>query len=239
VAVGAGVARASPPSDLRAYPLDVHKFTVLERDSGPVSYYSIIEDPADPFIRGVYRPPLETVTLFADVGDAMRNGVERIRFRWRPWVHPVEGDECVEGRGDAAANVYIVWKRGWRWYSLKLIWSSVGRHGATCRSTRNALVASDSVIIRTGLATGEWHEEEIDPSALFRAHFEGGNPNAEVPELQGIGILTDGDQTHTAAAADFGGFVLYKRNGSAAEPTPVSSSGRQRQSSARDFASRR
>jgi hypothetical protein len=218
-------ARASPPPGTRAYALDVHRFSVLERDSGPISYYNIIEDPVEPFIRGVYKPPLETVTLFADVGDALRNGVERIRFRWRPWVHPVGGDECVEGRGDAAANIYIVWKRGWRWYSVKLVWSSAGTLGTTCRSKRNALVASDSTILRTGQATGEWYEEEIDPAALYREHFEGGNPNAEVPELQGLGILVDGDQTRSVSAADFGGFVLYKRNGASSEPS-VSASDR-------------
>jgi hypothetical protein len=199
------------PLGTRAYPLDVHKFAVLERDSGPVSYYSIVEDPVAPFIRGVYKPPLETVTLFADVGDSLRNGVERIRFRWRAWVFPVLGDECVDGRGDAAANVYIVWKRGLRWYSVKLVWSTVGTPGQVCRQIRNPFVATDSVIVRSGGPTGEWFEQEIDPAALYREHFEGGNPKAEVPELQGIGLLTDGDQTHSIAAGDFGGFVLYKR----------------------------
>jgi hypothetical protein len=201
-----------PPPGTRAFPLDVHRFEVLERDSGPVSYYSIIEDPTNPFIRGVYAPPLETVTLFADVGDNLRRGVQLIRFRWRSWVLPIRGDECADNRGDAAANVYIAWKRGLKWYSLKFVWSSEGKTGATCRSTRNLFVASDSIILRSGPPVGEWREEEIDPDALFRQHFEGGNPNAEVPELQGIGILTDGDQTHSMAAADFGGFVLYKRD---------------------------
>jgi hypothetical protein len=55
-----------------------------------------------------------------------------------------------------------------------------------------------------------WQEEEIDPAALFREHFEGGNPAAEVPELQGVGILTDGDQMHTTSVADYAGFALYK-----------------------------
>ena len=54
-------------------------------------------------------------------------------------------------------------------------------------------------------------DEEIDPDALFRAHFEGGSPDAEVPDLQGIGILTDGDQTHSVSAADYAGFVVYKQ----------------------------
>src|SRR5712692_2318273 len=89
--------------------------------------------------------------------------------------------------------------------------SSGAPAGATCDRTRNPLVASDTIVLRSGPPTGVWQEDEIDPAALFRAHFEGGNPAAEVPELQGVGILTDGDQTHTMSAADYAGFVLYKR----------------------------
>jgi hypothetical protein len=209
-----GIATAAfgnPPPGARPYPIDAHRFQVLQRDSGPTSYYWIVDDPRGPFIRGIYKPPLETVTLFADVGDGLRRGVDRVRFRWRAWVLPIEGNECVPGRGDAAANVYIAWKRGLRWYSVKLVWSSGAPAGATCDATRNPLVASDTIVLRSGPPVGEWHEEEVDPSALFRQHFEGGNPAAEVPELQGVGILTDGDQTHTMSAADYAGFVLYKK----------------------------
>jgi len=134
-----------------------------------------------------------------------------IRFRWRVWVLPIHGNECVDGRGDGAANFYVVWKRGLRWYSIKLVWSSEGAVGATCNRTRNPFVASDSIIVHSGSPTGMWQEEEIDPDALFRAHFEGGNPDAEVPELQGVGIMTDGDQTRTSSMADYAGIVLYKR----------------------------
>lgn len=202
---------ANPSPDGRAFPLDVGRFEVLERDSGPTSYYWLVDDGSERFIRGIYTPPLATVTLFADVGDGLRKGVDRIRFRWRPWVLPVGANECVPGRGDAAANVYIAWKRGMRWYGLKLAWSSGASPGATCDSKRNPLVASDTLVLHSGPPTGEWREEEIDPAALFREHFEGGNPAAEVPELQGIGILTDGDQTRSMSAADYAGFVLYKR----------------------------
>ena len=82
--------------------------------------------------------------------------------------------------------------------------------GAVCNVTRNPFVASDSIILRSGSPIGVWLEEEVDPAALFRQHFEGGNPRAEVPELQGIGILTDGDQTHSVSAADYADFVFYK-----------------------------
>ena len=41
-------------------------------------------------------------------------------------------------------------------------------------------------------------------------HFAGGDPGAEVPELQGIGVMSDGDQTGSISAADYAGFVLFK-----------------------------
>ena len=205
------LALGSAPPDMRAFPLDVHRFAVFERDSGPTNYYRTVEVPEGDLIRGRYEPPLQSVTLLADVGDELRTGVERIRFRWRVWVLPIHGNECIGGLGDGAANVYIVWKRGLRWYSIKLVWSSEGPVGAICNGTRNPFVASDSIIVHSGAPIGVWQEEEIDPDALFRDHFEGGNPNAEVPELQGLGIMTDGDQTQTVSVADYAGFVLYKR----------------------------
>jgi hypothetical protein len=143
------LAAGTLPPDLRPFPLDVHRFTVLERDSGPTNYYRVVEDPQGDLIRERYEPPLESVTLLADVGDEFRTGVERIRFGWRVWVLPIHGNECVDGRGDGAANFYFVWKRGLRWYSITLVWSSEGAVGATCNRTRNPFVASDSITRRT------------------------------------------------------------------------------------------
>jgi hypothetical protein len=204
-------AMGSAPPDMQAFPVDVHSFAVLKRDSGPTNYYRVIEDPRGDYIRGEYAPGLETVTLFTDVGDGLRKGVERIRFRWRALALPVGGNECADGLGDGAASFYVVWKRGLRWYSLKFIWSSAAPVGVTCNRTRNPFVASDSIIVHSGAPTGVWFEEEIEPEKLFREHFADGNPDAEVPELQGIGVMTDGDQTQTASAADYAGFVLFKR----------------------------
>lgn len=203
--------RAAGPAGARAFPLGAGRFTVLARESGPQNYYKTVADPGEPFIRGVYRPGLETVTLFTEVPEELRRGVRRLRWRWRALVLPREGNECEGGnRADSAANVYVTWKRGLRWYSLKFIWSTEAPLGATCAGKRNPLVAQDSVVLRSGGPVGIWRDEEIEPDRLFREHFEGGDPGAEVPELAGIGIMTDGDQTHSVSAADFTGFVLYK-----------------------------
>ena len=205
---------------LHAMPLDVHGFKVLGgQDYDPenphepdptYSYYRTIEDGEQSFIRGVYQPPHATVTLFQEVPDELHRGVRRIQWRWRAQVLPRKGNECASGLGDSAAAVYVTWKRGLRWYSLKFIWSSEAPLGATCNRMRNPLVASDSVVLRTGMVSADWVEETIDPEELFRQHFSNGDPAADVPELQGIGLMSDGDQTDSVSAADYAAFVLYK-----------------------------
>ena len=208
-ATGTAGEEARPPErPLQMTRLDVHSFKVLESYSGPVSYYKIVEDPEQPFIRAVYRPPLETVTLAVDVPEALRQRTRKVRWKWRAQVLPKNGNECKGGFGDSAASVYVSWKRGLKWYSLKYVWSSVGEKGRTCDQKRNLFVVQDTVIVESGGPLGVWKEEEIDPVAEFIAHFEGGNPNADVPDFVGLGVMSDGDQTESISAADYTGFVL-------------------------------
>jgi hypothetical protein len=195
---------------LGAFPIDLKSFQVLKQDSGPRNYYRIITDPPQTFIRGVYSPGLQTVTLFTPAPDELHRGARFLTWRWRALVLPRQGNECIEDRGDGAATVYLNWKRGIRWYSLKFIWSTEAPVGATCGGKRTPFIAMDSIILRSGPPTGFWREEEVDLQAVFREHFAGGNRAAEVPDLAGIGILTDGDQTHSVSAADYAGFVFYK-----------------------------
>ena len=181
---------------------------MVESYSGPVSYYKIIQDPEQPFIRAVYRPPLETVTLGAPVPESLRQKVKRLRWRWRAQVMPKGGNECKAGFGDSVASVYINWKRGFKWYSIKYVWSTEADKGQICDQKRNIFVVQDTVILESNGPVGVWKDEEIDPSAEFRAHFEGGDPKADVPDLLGVGLMSDGDQTNSISAADYAGFVL-------------------------------
>jgi hypothetical protein len=215
------LAAASQPGaarPLRAVTLDVHEFRVLGETYDPenprppdATYYRTVDEPKESFIHGLYQPPAPTVTLFHAVPDELHHGVRRMQWRWRALVLPRHGNECADGRGDSAAAVYITWKRGLRWYSLKFIWSSEAPLGATCGRLRNPLVASDSIVLRTGATSSTWVEETVDPEALFRQHFAGGDPSAELPELQGIGVMSDGDQTGSVSGADYADFVLFAR----------------------------
>ena len=197
-----------PPPALTETRLAVHAFQVVERESGPISYYQIVEDPSEPFIRAMYRPPLETVVVGIQVPDDLRQGARKLRWRWRAMALPKGGDECEDGKGDSAAVVYVTWKSGLRWWSLKYVWSTVGKPGTQCRQIRNFLTRQDAVVLRSGGPTGVWVTEEIDPAAEFRAHFEGGDPNAEVPDLFAIGVMSDGDQTRSTSGADYTRFAI-------------------------------
>jgi len=190
-------------SALKEVKIDVHSFKVVESYSGPVSYYKLVEDPDNAFIRAVYRPPLETVTLAAEVPEALRQSTRRVRWKWRAQVFPNKGNECSPGYGDSAAVVYISWKRGLKWYSIKYVWSTEARKGDVCDQKRNLFVVQDTVILESGGPSNVWKEESIDPSAEFRAHFEG-----DVPDFVGVGIMSDGDQTRSISAAYYAGFTL-------------------------------
>jgi hypothetical protein len=204
------LAFASPlGADVQETKIDVHQFKVVESYSGGVSYYRLVEDAEMPFIRAVYRPPLETVTLGVEVPENLRQKVKKVRWKWRAQVLPKEGDECQGGpHADSAAVIYVSWKRGLKWYSIKYVWSSIGIKGKVCDQRRNLFVVQDTVILESGGPLGQWKDEEIDPSADFRTHFEGGNPNADVPDFVGIGLMSDGDQSNSASAADYAAFSL-------------------------------
>lgn len=194
----------------RDYPLDVRGLRVLERDSGPTSYYNTVDTSSGSYIHADYRAPLKTVTLFDPLPNTFRRGVRKFRWKWRALVLPKHGNECASGKGDSAAAVYVTWKRGLRWYSLKFIWSAEAKVGQVCNKQRNPFVFSDSVVLQSGQTSSQWVEQEVDIDALFQQHFIDTGETDEIPELQGIGILTDGDQTLSESSADYASFVITK-----------------------------
>ncbi|HVH45393.1 MAG TPA: DUF3047 domain-containing protein [Labilithrix sp.] len=183
---------------------------IVKRESGPVNYYSVASEDGRSFVRSRYSPPMKTAVLGYQVADADRRRIKTVRWSWRAQTLPSGGDECVRGKGDSAAVVYLTWKRGLRYYTLKYVWSAVGQVGRICDSKRNPFVAQDTVIRRSGGPTGAWLSEEIDLASAYRRHFEGGNPTAEVPSFVGIGLMSDGDQTNTPSSADYGTFILVR-----------------------------
>jgi len=180
---------------------------VVESRSGPVNYYSVVHEGGRSFVRSRYRPPLKTVVMGWQTPDANRSRASKLKWTWRARTLPRGGDECVSGKGDSAAVVYVTWKRALRYYTLKYVWTTVSKKGAVCDAKRNPFVAQDTVVLRAGPREG-WQTEEIDLRASFKRHFADGDQSADVPDFVGIGIMTDGDQTRSESSADFGRFTL-------------------------------
>jgi DUF3047 family protein len=187
--------------------LDVRDWQVMKRESGPTNYYTVVSDADGVYLHADYQPPEATTVLAVSVGDDGRRA-RQLRWAWRALVLPRGGNECLGGHGDSAAVVYVSWKRGLRWYTLKYAWSSEAAKGAVCDHKRNAFIAQDTVVLESGPPLGVWVEESLDLPAEFRRHFADGDPQAEVPDLQGVAVMTDGDQTASESAADYGRFVL-------------------------------
>jgi hypothetical protein len=190
--------------------MDVHLFKFIKSESGPVNYYSVVEDPAHgAYIHASYSPPMETGVMGYEIQtDADKEAARTLRWSWRAVTLPSGGNECASGKEDSAADVYVIWKRGLRFYTLKYVWSAVGTKGAVCDKRRNPFLAQDTVILETGGPLNTWVTEQIDLKAEFRKHFEDGNADADVPPYKGIGIMTDGDQTKSPSSADYGPFVV-------------------------------
>jgi hypothetical protein len=191
--------------------LDVHDFKFIKSESGPVNYYTVVPDPAHgAYIHASYQPGMSTAVLGYEIqSDADKEGARTLRWSWRARTLPTGGNECASGVEDSAADVYVLWKRGLRFYSLKYVWSAAGTKGAVCDKRRNPFSARDTVILESGGPLDTWVTEQIDLKAEFRKHFEDGNADAEVPPFKGVGIMTDGDQTKSPSGADYGPFVVF------------------------------
>jgi len=208
---GLGLAFSSAGAATQAgHRLPVAAFRVVERESGPTNYYRLFKDADPPFIRAEYHPPFETTVLAVPVADDDHAAARVLSWRWRALILPKGGNECQAGKADSAAVIYLSWRRGLRWYTLKYVWSAVGTKGAVCDKKSNPFVAQNTVVLETGAPLNEWKTERIDLRAEFRKHFENADPAASVPDFLGVGIMSDGDQTHSDSSADYADFVLER-----------------------------
>lgn len=191
--------------------VDARAWRIVESESGPVNYYSVVKEAGQVFVRSRYVPPAKSALLGWQVPERDRKRLKTARWSWRARTVPKGADECTPGKGDSAAVVYLTWKRGLRYYSLKYVWSAGAVPlGSVCARKRNPFVAQDTIIKAAGPPRGAWETVHVDLDAAFRRHFEDGDPKADVPSFVGIGIMSDGDQTKSESSADFGTFTLTR-----------------------------
>lgn len=185
-------------------------FRIVPSESGPVNYFQRLSSASGEFIRASYQASLKTAVLGYEIPDEFRRGITTMSWRWRALVLPKNANECIKGLSDSAAVVYVTWRRGLRWYALKYVWSTTVPQGTVCEQKRSLFRAQDTIVLESGGPVGRWKTVRIDLASEFRKHFENGDPSAEVPDLIGVGLMSDGDQTESSSSADYGDFLLVR-----------------------------
>lgn len=129
----------------------------------------------------------------------------RLKWRWRVTELPKNADEGVRGKNDSGAGVYIYIQKGILRRILKYCFSAshTGKEWMLAPSS-NWMWKTKMKVLRTGAPLNEWVEEEVDIAKDFKEAYDTAPP----ARAEGIGILTDGDQTHSSPKADYDDFKL-------------------------------
>lgn len=136
--------------------------------------------------------------------SANPNRTPWLRFAWRALGLPPGGDERGKTTNDSALGIYVFLESwGLPPKTIKYVWSSTLPRGTTTESPFFSRVKI--VVLRCGAAMAErWVEEEVNILEDYRRLFR----EEVVPNIIGIGVLTDSNDTGTRAAGDYGSFVF-------------------------------
>ena len=126
-----------------------------------------------------------------------------LAWSWRPLEFPKGGDERESKTNDSALAVYLLvpYSRVAGPKAVKYIWSE--RVPVETRLSSNTGLTQVRVL-RSGppAKKGEWVEERVNARDDYKKYFD----VKETPKSAGIAVLTDSDDTHSAAQGDYASF---------------------------------
>ncbi len=127
-----------------------------------------------------------------------------LRWRWKVEKFPNNPQEGSSGPNDTAASVYIYFESGLKKRVIKYVWCLAHPSGEWLTAPGSTWFWKTRVLaIRFGPPLNEWKEETVDLQKDFTAAFGASPPK----KAFGIGVLTDGDQTHSESIGDYDDFV--------------------------------
>jgi hypothetical protein len=159
--------------------------------------YSIQDESGDRYLKAVDATG-RSVQFFRGGGWSLQK-YPYLRWRWRVVRFPAGADQRIGGKNDSAAGIYVVFpKRFFIPESIKYVWSE--KVPVDTKIVRN--VRFPAIVIRSGGADqGKWVTETRNVREDFEKHF-GRKPSDPVA----IGFLTDSNDTHGVAEADYDDF---------------------------------
>jgi hypothetical protein len=196
----------SPATDEHQAAIPASSFQIVAQDSGPVNYYSVVKEGELEMIRSVYRPPTPTAVLGAVIPEAARKTVKEFTWRWRVHQLPKDSNDCGPGFSDSGAAVFLFFKAGLKYKILKYVWATTGKVGSYCQSKRGWFLDRDTIVLKVGGPLDVWRTEVVDPRLAFARHFE--TKPEDVPDFEGVGLMTDGDQSNSVVESDYADFKV-------------------------------
>jgi hypothetical protein len=166
--------------------------------------------------KNVYKVSQENAQKFLR-GDAKDSGIQAGRqfawnlneypvltWVWRPQEFPKGADERT-GKNDSALAVYAVFPHSpVSVKSVKYIWSEKVPKGTHIPQSKGN---TQGVVLRTGGDAGaQWVEERVNVLQDYKRYFK----TDEVPKPEGIGVLTDSDDTSSRARGDYARFRVCR-----------------------------
>ncbi len=119
-----------------------------------------------------------------------------LHWKWRVHQFPAGANEAKDDKNDSAAGVYVIFPRNWFIpEAIKYVWSEVVPKETIFRRRKQFA----TIVIRTGRAEiNEWQSEERNVREDYEKIF-----GRSVPRPVAFGFLTDGNDTHSKATADY------------------------------------
>jgi hypothetical protein len=185
--------------------LVIENFTSSERDNSipkgwkssrsDVSMYSMKEE------NGIFYIHAETSGGCTSIGKRINFSATKYPFltwSWKVENLPEGGKETDKKSNDSAGGLYVIFKGSLMFNNvLKYVWSSTLPPGTVVNSPYNS--RTKIIVLESGPGkTGQWIKENVNIVEDYKRCF-GSKP----PSVDGIGILTDSDNTKSFSAADY------------------------------------
>lgn len=128
-----------------------------------------------------------------------------VSWRWRARTLPKGANETSGATNDSACGVYVMFSQ-FKKYGIKYVWSSTLPVGTVVTKEPGKMYF---IVMDSGSGNvGKWRSHKVNVLEDYKKVF--GQDAPKDTQSQGIGILTDGNATHSLAACDYDDFARSK-----------------------------
>jgi hypothetical protein len=184
-------------------------FVTVKELSGNDNYYSIESDTYNiSMIHANYKPPMKVVKLGYQFPDTC-TGVKKIMWDWRIVTPPNGSNEHIKAKNDSGAAVYLIFGDKVRTQIIKYVYSETLPVATVIKRDPLPPLQRMFIIVKSSITdsrSGEWTHVNVDVESDFKRLYA----SKDCPQLKGIGIMSDGDETNSAVVADYRNFELCR-----------------------------